>query len=227
MNLLKRSTCPTTESLPEEARHIGERWPDRQCELAGDRCIAGELVLIERRPCMSTVFRPEHVDEQVGRAVQDPGCVPETGRSVDEAEQANDPGDPIEISHNRLGHCEMIDRHQPCRPIAVFNRDLGANLAHDGEDILVVFAHGRAVCAGQIEKAGVLDPVREAADWMRGPRQRDPQFGETSFHMAGHAGGRPGTASASLRARMVNPIFIFLARRLRIVPLIDQAASRR
>ena len=72
----------------------------------------------------------EHLDHQIGSAVDDLRHVGELGRAVDEAAQLHDAAHPVEIA--AAGDAQMgndVERAQPRRVAAVGDGDAGAELA--------------------------------------------------------------------------------------------------
>src|SRR5262245_12641838 len=57
-----------------------------------DREVERQFRHADRRACVAPDLRAEHLDEQVGRAVDDSGGLVEPGRAVDHAENFHDPG---------------------------------------------------------------------------------------------------------------------------------------
>src|SRR5262249_47255027 len=112
------SGCAGAASLAHRDDHL---------DLDGDP--AGERAHADRRARVATALA-EHLDEEIGTAVDHLRMVLELGGRIDHAEHLDDLLDPIEIAAKRIAHgCDQHQSHRTRVPIAFLDRHAGAELA--------------------------------------------------------------------------------------------------
>ena len=76
---------------------------------------------------MLAALRPVQLDDQVGKAVDDGGLLPESRRGIDHAEDAQPRGDPIQVAQLALQARKYRQRNQARRLLRLLERDIEAH----------------------------------------------------------------------------------------------------
>ena len=146
-----------------------------------DRGAAGQRGHGDREPGVFAGLVAEHLDHQVGRAVDDRGRAGEVGPGIDEAAELDRPGAVDVVAERGAQLGQDVQPAQAGGGIAVLDRQIAADLA------------GRAGLRGDRHLSGDEDlvaaaPAGHVVRRRDGRlRQRDSKFAKTRIDTSGHS----------------------------------------
>jgi hypothetical protein len=139
----------------------------------------------------------QHVDHEIGGAVNDLGIVGEIRSRIDEPVEAQQLHDAVEIAQGGLGLRQDIERTEPCRFLALSQINARAKLACDS-----YLAVTQGQLSGDEQQIAEMKERYVVGDWRRELGQRDVQRPQPCFDFACHIASACPAIGLDHRANM-------------------------